>query len=564
MHTGRSDLPEPHTPEEDLIMPAHARAAVNPHLDAIPYDQRSVGALLAAAAARRPSHVYFTFDGTAHSLGEVEDRAARLATGLAEAGVAPSTAVAVLMDNSPAYLDVWFALSKLGAVEVPINTAFRGELLRDQLQRSGATAAIVDARYRPAVEEASGDRPLLVLEAGPDARSGSRLEDAYAAAAGAPDLAIDVADVGSVLYTSGTTGPSKGVMLSHHQLLSFGAFYSQISQVGEGDVILNYLPHFHVAGKFLSTSCLMTGARMALRERFSVSRFWEDVRAEGVTNFIAVGGVCNMLAARPERPDDDDNPVRLVYAVPAPAEIYDEFERRFGCRLVEAYGSTEANLVLYTDPEEHAPGSCGRPNPHFEVRVVDGSGDEAVEGEIVVRAKSPLLMFSGYLGMPEATESAWRDGWFHTGDRARLDADGRFWFLDRIKDAIRRRGENISSFEVERMVSAHPGVAEAAAVPTASELGEDEVLVFVVPRDGAEIDPEELFRFCAGTMPYFMVPRFIEPTAELTRTPTNKVAKYQLRERGPSDRTWDAQAAGLKVDRDGAVIAVDPVRRPVA
>ena len=530
-------------------MPARPRAHANPHLDAIPFARRSVGAVLAAAAAQRPDRVLFGFDGQSHTLAAVEARARALAAGLADAGIGPGTAVAVLMDNSPAYLDVWFALSKLGAIEVPINTAFHGDLLAHQLRGAQVALAIVDVTYRAAVEQALGDRPARIVET-------SELAALRADGAVAPPGVADVAAVGSVLYTSGTTGPSKGVMLSHHQLLSFGAFYSEIAQVTAEDVILNYLPHFHVAGKFLTLSALLTGARMVLRERLSVSGFWDDVRAEGITTFIAVGGVCNMLAARPARPDDADNPVRLVYAVPAPAEIYDAFQERFGLDLVEAYGSTEANLVLYTDPEDHAPGSCGRPNGCFDVRLVDDAGDFATEGEIVVRPKDPLLTFSGYLAQPDATARAWRDGWFLTGDRARVDDEGRFWFLDRIKDAIRRRGENISSFEVERLVGAHPGVAEVAAVPTASELGEDEVLVFVVPNDGAVVEPEALFRFCAATMPYFMVPRFIEPVAELVRTPTNKVAKHVLRDRGRSERTWDAQAAGLRVGRDGEVVAV--------
>jgi crotonobetaine/carnitine-CoA ligase len=530
-------------------MTAEAREAVNPFLESIPVERRSVGALLEAAAAEHPSRVYYTWRGRPSTLADVDDRATRLAAGLVAAGVEPGDAVVVLMDNSPRYPDVWFALSKIGAVEVPINTAFRGELLRHQLDNANARLAIVDDRYRDTVAEVAGDA-LRIVEATELPESGEPLA-----------IDVDVAAVGAVLYTSGTTGPSKGVMLSHHQQTSFGMFYSQIAGVSGDDVVLNYLPHFHIAGKFLSISCLLTGARMVLRERLSVSTFWDDVRAEGVTNFIAVGGVCHMLAAQPERPDDADNPVRLVYAVPAPAEIYDDFERRFACKLVEAYGSTEANLVLFTGRDEHVPGSCGRPNPAFDVRLIDDAGDEAAEGEIVVRPRRPLLMFSGYLGMPDATERAWTDGWFRTGDRARVDPDGYFWFMDRIKDSIRRRGENISSFEVERLLCHHPGVAEAAAVPASSELGEDEVLVFLVARPGVDLDAEEVFRFCAQTMPYFMVPRYIEVVPELVRTPTNKVAKYELRAQGVSPTTWDAEAAGVRVTRTGDVVSTTRGRR---
>jgi len=239
-----------------------AREATNSFLESLPVEQRSVGALLAAAAAERPSRMYYTWNGKPFTLGDVDRRATRLAAGLLEAGVEPGAAVAVLMDNSPRYLDVWFALSKIGAIEVPINTAFRGELLCYQLDNARAGVVIVDSRYRDAVHRVSADASLRILEA-------SELPHAE----GSVETVVDVAAVGAVLYTSGTTGPSKGVMLSHHQQTSFGIFYSQIAGVEADDVVLNYLPHFHIAGKFLSISCLLTGARMVLRERLSVSGF---------------------------------------------------------------------------------------------------------------------------------------------------------------------------------------------------------------------------------------------------------------------------------------------------
>jgi crotonobetaine/carnitine-CoA ligase len=515
--------------------------------------------ILEGAAKSRPEDVFYVWQERELSVGDVNARANRLAHGLVAIGVEAGRRVAVLMENSPAYMDLWFALAKVGAVEVPINTAYRGDLLAYQLKNCGATLVFVDPEHAGRVEEVRDDvQEMRVVRADPD---GEGFRELSALSEDVTDLAtpVDVRDLGSVLYTSGTTGPSKGVMLSHHQQATFGMFYAQIVGLADDDVVLNYLPHFHIAGKFLSTACLLTGARMVLSPRLSVSSFWDEVRREGVTNFIAVGGVCNMLAARPERPDEADNPVRVVYAVPAPAEIYDTFERRFGCKLIEAYGSTEAGLVTYTDLDERRPGSCGRPNHYFDVKVLVGAdrgeGEivEQGEGEIVVRPHEPFLMMSGYLGMAEATERAWRDGWFHTGDRARVDADGSFWFLDRIKDSIRRRGENVSSFEVERLVGAHPAVAEVAAVAGPSALGEDEVMVFVVPCDGQAVDAEELFLHCARSMPYFMVPRFIEVVAELERTPTSKVAKYRLRARGVAPTTWDAEQSGWRMTRHGAV-----------
>ena len=258
-----------------------------------------------------------------------------------------------------------------------------------------------------------------------------------------------------------------------------------------------------------------------------------------------------MLNGRAPRADDADNPVRVVYAVPAPAEIYHDFEKRFGLKIVEAYGSTETNLIVNSALDESAPGACGRPNPIFGVRVVDEDGREApdgVAGEIVVSCPDPLLLSAGYDGMPDVTATSWRDGWFHTGDQAVRDGTGALWFQDRIKDSIRRRGENISSYEVERLVNGHPAVAESAAVGAPSELGEEEVRVVVVLRDGATATPEELFLHYAESMPYHMVPRFIDVVDDLPRTPTDKVEKYKLRRDGVGPGTWDAAAAGLADD----------------
>jgi carnitine-CoA ligase len=242
--------------------------------------------------------------------------------------------------------------------------------------------------------------------------------------------------------------------------------------------------------------------------------------------------------------------------VPAPAEIYHDFEARFGLKLVEAYGSTETNLIVNSSLSESLPGSCGRPNPVFDVRVVDESGGDVPDGaagEVVVGCSDPLLLSLGYDGLPEATAAAWRGGCFHTGDRAVRDASGALWFKDRTKDAIRRRGENISSYEVERLVNGHPAVAESAAVGAPSELGEEEVRVVVVLRDGAAASPEDLYLHYAASMPYHMVPRFIDIVAELPRTPTDKVEKYKLRSAGVGETTWDATAAGWRMTRDGPV-----------
>ena len=310
------------------------------------------------------------------------------------------------MTTSPEYLYSWFALAKLGAVEVPINTAYRGELLAYQLDKAQVTLAVADrGPLLDAVEQVREQVPTLADVFGfpgsyDDLLSGQGTESGEPLAVPEPD------SIACVLYTSGTTGPSKGVLLSHHQQASFGHFFAEITGLGPDDVMLNYSPFFHISGKFTTLGCLLTGARMVLRSRLSIERFWDEAREHGITGFVAIGGVCHMLNGRAPRADDADNPVRVVYAVPAPAEIYHDFEKRFDLKIVEAYGSTETNLIVNSALDESAPGACGRPNPIFRVQVVDEDGRETpdgVAGEIVVSCTDPLLLSAGYDGMPDVT-----------------------------------------------------------------------------------------------------------------------------------------------------------------
>ena len=527
-----------------------------PSLAEIPSATRTIAHVLERAAAERGGDVLFRWAGQPVTVGDLHRESHRECAGLVAKGIGPGDRVALLMENSPRCLATWFALAQLGAVEVPINTAYSGSLLADQLRRAHVRLVVADDGFAEVLEAVRAQVPTLEeLLVGKPARASRFGAPPTDASAPAGEHALpDPEAIACVIYTSGTTGPSKGVMVSHHQELSFGAYWADIVGLVRGDVVLNYLPHFHIAGKFLSVACLLTGAEMVLTARLSIERLWQEARRDGVTHFVAVGGVCNMLHGRAPLPDDADNPVRVVYAVPAPAGIYHDFERRFGVKLVECYGSTEAGLVLSTGLRESTPGSCGRCHPDWEVRIADERGVEAPDGqpgEILVRPKVPLTTMSGYDGLPDKTIEAWRDLWFHTGDRGRRDAEGRYWFIDRLKDSIRRRGENISSFEVERLVGAHPAVAEVAAVGVESSLGEQEVKVVVVAREGHVVDCEALYRFCAATMPYFMVPRYVEAVTDLARTPTNKVEKYRLRAAGVTAGTWDAEGAGLRMTRHG-------------
>ncbi len=387
--------------------------------------------------------------------------------------------------------------------------------------------------------------------------TGARHDLAQIPTGSGENLNLDILpeDLACIMFTSGTTGPSKGVMLNHHFEISFSVIYNDIVALAAKDVSYNMLPFFHIAGKFQLMSPLLTGGRMILRERFSASQFWPDIRAHGVTVTTAVGGICHMLYSQPPRPDDAENPLRMIYSVPNPHEVLDEFKARFGVELTEGYGSTEANICVYTRPGEDTPlGSCGRAAPEYDVRIVDAQGRDCSPGEageFVVRPKFANTLMAGYYGMPEKSLEAFRQLWFHSGDKGTWDENGYFFFLDRMKDAIRRRGENISSFEVERILNLHEDVSECATIAIKAEDGEDELKVVVVPTSGADLSAEALLDYCVEAMPYFMVPRYVEFKSDLPRTPTQKVRKIELREEGITPGTWDREQAGIRVTRHG-------------
>ncbi|MGE0150975.1 MAG: AMP-binding protein [Reyranellaceae bacterium] len=513
----------------------------------------TVHGVLEDRARAAPQHPFLTADGQVWTLDEINRAANRLAHGLrAKFGVGQGDRVALMMAGSVDYVIAWFAIAKAGAVEVPINTAYKGELLKYIVDRAAPKCAIVDAQF---VAEMAAALPqaVPVIVNGAQAGAAIDLRDVPAAAGAGdanPDLGLTGTDPACVIFTSGTTGPSKGVVITHHHEVSFGAFFNEIVSIRSDDVAYNYLPFFHIAAKFLTLGPLLAGARMILVPVFSVSRFWDDVRRHKATICVAVGGLCHMLRSQPERADDADNTLRLIYAVPVPAEFQEEFERRFGVELVEAYGATESNLVVYSRPGQTPRGSCGRASPHFEVAIRDEKGFEVpagASGEICIRPRLPNTLLAGYLGMPEKTLEVMQDFWFHTGDRGYADADGNIFFQDRIKDSIRRRGENISSFEVERLLNAHPAVAEAAVVGVPSEVGEEDVLAVLVLRTA--VAPAALFEFAQATMPYFMVPRFVRFVDQLPRTPTQKIRKIELREQGVTGDTWDCERHGYRIGR---------------
>jgi crotonobetaine/carnitine-CoA ligase len=508
---------------------------------------------LAARAAEAPERTALWFDDQPVTFAGLEGRVTSVANQLLALGVAPGDAVALFTGNCAEWVDVWLAAARIGAISVPVNAAFRGEFLAHQLRDCQARVALVDGAFLPRLLEVAGDladlRSVVVRgEPAAEVPSGLQVVDSEVLSAGDTDRIaggrpIPADEPASLFYTSGTTGPSKGAVLTQQYLLtsarSVGTAYGYVAD----DVIYGAVPLFHFSGTLgVVLPALTHGVTSVLDAAFHPGTCWDRIRQHKATVFVGVGPMVLMLWGLPPDPSDAELPIRLLAAAPIPLELHRPIEERYGCRIVTGYGMTEAfPLAIQGVDVPAVPGSVGRPNPNFEVRLEDG--------EIVCRPRLPHCMFEGYHGLPEATAAQMRDGWFHTGDLGRVDADGNLFFVDRKKDAIRRRGENISSFEVERAVLAHPAVAACAAVAVPSPLGEDDVKVCVVLKPDAELDATGLMDHCVAAMPYFAVPRYVEFVAALPLNAVGRVQKFRLREQPVNEATWDREAAGYVVAR---------------
>jgi crotonobetaine/carnitine-CoA ligase len=497
--------------------------------------------------------------GPALSHGEVVDGFLRWAGMLRALGVEPGhTVVNFQPHRLDSYLS-WLGIAWLRAIEVPVNTGYRGAMLRYLIENSGARIAIVAECFLDRLADVAGelDPDLVVLvpdATGPLPELPQRLLDARALIDQA-DPASDLEgpaghDVSSMIYTSGTTGPSKGVPVTWASLREIrGILPDDI--VPEGCSYYSIYSGFHIAGKAAFYASQLFGRRLVFREVFSATRYWDDVREFRCSFGGLVGSMASMLMAQPEKPDDADNPMVGVIMAPLIPEL-DEFRRRFDVRVCTAYGMTEIAYVFRSGWNLANNRSCGRLRegpPGYQVKVVneldEDVGPDRV-GELIVRTYDPWIVTGGYFGMPDKSAEAWRNGWFHTGDGFSYDEEGNFYFADRIKDAIRRRGENISSFEVESLVNEHPAILESAAIGVPSEHSEDEVKVIVVLREGETLRPEELIEFLLPRMPRFMIPRFIEFADELPKTEaTQRTQKYALRDSARNANTWDREAAGI-------------------
>lgn len=521
-------------------------------------EERALPVVLARRVARHGDRTFLITDDGPLSYRAVDEEANRLALGLAGLGIGAGDAVLLLLPNVPAIILAWIALAKLGAIEIPVNTAYRGGILAHVIDDSAARIAIVDARFLDRLAEIAdrlGAIERIVVHDGPAvlppaiaARAAAHaFADLRTARIDAPAAPPRAQDVMAVMYTSGTTGPSKGVMISHAHAYVYALAGRDLLELGPDDVYYAPLPLFHIAGQWATVyAAMIAGAAAALTGRFSVDAFWDDVRRAGATATFLLGAMASFLHRQPARADDATTPLRKAIVVPLFPEI-DDFRRRFDVRVCTTYGSTEVSAPLRQGFDEPDWRTCGiAKDDVFELRIVDDDDNEVppgVPGELVVRAKEPWVLMAGYWRHPEWTVKAWRNLWLHSGDIMKRDAEGRFFFVDRAKDAIRRRGENISSMEVETEVNAHPDVLECAVVPVSSEHTEQDVMAIVVPRPGRAIDPAALIDFLTPRMAGFMVPRYIDMADALPKTPTGKIQKGDLRARGVTPATWDREAA---------------------
>lgn len=525
----------------------------------------TVLAALAHRLERDPDGPYLDFEGTALTARDVDEQSGRLAAALAALGVAAGDRVATLLENSPAQVLTFFAALRLAAVQVPINTAYKGEFLRHQLTDSGARVVVVEGDFAGRVAAVTTPKPpelsAVVVVGAPDAAvdgvDAHDWDDLLASApAAAPAVPVRPADLACFIYTAGTTGPSKGCMLSQNYIVCLAEQIGRAWQRRPDDVVLTPLPLFHFnAISIAVVGTLLTGGSASIARRFSVSRFWPEVRRTGATLVSLLGSLAILIADAADHPDQAGHHLRLCAAAPMPPDIDRIWRERFGCATFSGgYGLTEASLISMLPPgEDNRPGAAGKANRHeFDVAVVDdddqvlGPGET---GEIVCRPRRPNVMFAGYWRRPDATLDVLTNLWFHTGDLGRLDEDDFLYFVDRKKDYLRRRGENISSFELERTFHAHDALQDVAVHSVPSDVGEDDVKVTAVLVDGVALTEEELCRWAVDHVPYFAVPRYVEFRADLPRNPVGRVLKYQLRDEGVTAATWDREAAGLTFER---------------
>ena len=520
--------------------------------------------ILRDRAEAHPDRPYIRFgDGEWVTYGEIDARATRIANALIARGLKKGECVSTLMPNSVDQVALWFGILRAGGVQSPINLAYRGDFLSWVINLPQSRFLVISDDLLDRLDHVADDLPVLeqvfVWSSGAPTGPNPKVPFApFAVLDDAPDtdpgVEVTWVDDARIMFTSGTTGRSKGVIKQHASDYFSGRTYNNVCGVTEDDIFYTCLPLFHSNAQVLNCyPAMIAGARIQISARYSSTNFWREVTECGATILNTVSAMNYFIWNTPPGEYDRAHSVTRIMAMPAPKDIYDEFKERFGIRWHEGYGLTETGMVTYVPPGIEKPGSCGMASPGFEVSVVEPGTDRPVangtSGEIVVDMKLPNIVMRAYAGMPEKTAEDFKNLKLHTGDLGQMDDDGYLYFMDRVKDYIRRRGENVSSMEVERIVAGHPGVLEAAAVGVAADEGagsEQEILICVVPREGVP-DPHELLTYCADKMPYFAVPRYVRFMEHLPKTPTERVRKVELRDMGLGDDVYDRAKSGPEI-----------------
>lgn len=527
-------------------------------------EQDTVIAALDRAVAKHPQRILLDFGGETHSYGDVDRLSTRFAHALAALGVRDGDTVVTMLDNNVDAVVAWLAINKLRAVSVPINTALRGAFLRHQIHDAGAAIVVCEADYLGRIAAVAEELPdvRLILQRGavdsgkPCAKPVLPLDEHRGSDDTPFDRKPEPGDLACLIYTSGTTGPSKGCMLSYNYMCNLARLQLRAGPATAADITFTPLPLFHLNAISVGIiSNILVGARVAIAPRFSVSNFWPEIRRSGATIASILGSMGQLIA---QAGDSDDmracfGQIHTVRGNPFTEEVKEIWRRRFGARQVggNGYGLTEASVVTSLPGGAYAaPGSSGKRIADFDVRIVDDQDCELppnVPGEVIIRPLRPNIMFMGYWRRPEDTLKIMRNLWLHSGDIGKFDEDGFFYFVDRKKDYLRRRGENISSFEMEAAFSAHPDILEVAVHAVPSPRGEDDVKVTAIRRPDSSLTEEALFHWCVDKVPYYAIPRYVEFRETLPKNPQGRVLKYQLRDEGKTPDTWDLEATGIKV-----------------
>jgi crotonobetaine/carnitine-CoA ligase len=508
--------------------------------------------LIEYQAKARGDEPYILFEDRKISFGEYHELCCRVTNGLADQGAKPGDGLAILMGNCPEYLCLFYGLPRGGFYSVPINVALRGDGLHFILSNSDVKYLVVDEDLYHRIAEL--ETPVEAIEKifvhrATDAPLPDGTADLQELFSGSPDTPAHEIEPGAMtflLYTSGTTGLPKGVV--NRQRAGIADWFRYVASLmidPEKDVLYTALPLFHANALILTAGWSMAaGVRFGLDRRFSASRFWDRIRHYRTTQFNGLGAMIPILMKQPEKPDDADNPVRIVHSAACPANLWQAFEERFGLKIWEGYGAVDGGGVSISNPGDAPVGSVGKPRLDIEWRLVDDDDNDVQPGkpgELITKVEEGKTSRVEYYKNPEASEAKVVGGWIRSGDLFYRDAEGYLYFVDRKTDSMRRRGENISSWEVETIVEKHPDVAVCAAFGVPSELGEDDVMVWVKPAEGADLDLKDLMRFCAENMAYFMVPRYVDLVDDIPQTGTLRVQKSAMKKRGITERTWDRE-----------------------